>query len=108
MPCRFLTLKNVSLQEEKDKLKLKFDKYMLENKTIKNINYLRYHIFQTYDNSYVHAYPNLFCLRQLCQLCISLRNTMCDIWINKFIRWEGFPNRTITEPKGIKTMLNQA
>ena len=37
MPCRFIL---VSLQEEKDKLKLKFDKYMqymLENKTI---NYL--------------------------------------------------------------------
>ena len=95
MPCRFYTLKKVSLQEEKDKLKLKFDKYMLENKTI---NYL---IIFFKSMTIPHAYQNLFCLRQLCQPCISSRNTMCVIWINKFIRWEGFPNRTITEPKGI-------
>lgn len=64
--------------------------------------------FQKYDNSSVYAYQNLFLLRQLCHPCFSLRNTMCVIWINKFMRWEGFRNHTITEPKGIKMMLNQA
>lgn len=74
---------------------------MLENKTIffKRMTihmFMRTQIFSVKSTS------------AICRPSFSLRNSMCVIWINKFIKWEGFPNRTITEPRDIKMMLNQA